>query len=93
MELYPTTAMLNAYSTNNPTVAIVGCLVVIVIIAMLFCLYDRFVRQEFVEKQKLLEAKRTFVRFVSHEVRTPLNTVALGVNLRKCVALWLEMCH
>jgi len=30
-----------------------------------------------------LEAKRQFVRFVSHEVRTPLNSVSMGLTLMK----------
>jgi signal transduction histidine kinase len=29
----------------------------------------------------LMESKRQFVRFVSHEVRTPLNTVCMGLSL------------
>jgi signal transduction histidine kinase len=49
--------------------------------SLLFFLYDYYVRQEFNAKKHLLEAKRKFVRFVSHEVRTPLNTVCMGLTL------------
>jgi signal transduction histidine kinase/CheY-like chemotaxis protein len=48
---------------------------------MFFFLYDFFVRNEFRAKTNLLAAKRQFVRFVSHEVRTPLNSVCMGLTL------------
>jgi len=46
-----------------------------------FFVYDRLVRGEILAKINLLDAKRNFVRFVSHEVRTPLNTVSMGLTL------------
>lgn len=49
--------------------------------ALLFGLYDFYVRKDSSEMRSLLESKRKFVRFVSHEVRTPLNTVVLGLKL------------
>jgi signal transduction histidine kinase len=49
--------------------------------SILFMMYDFFVRQEFHAKQAVIEAKRRFVRFVSHEVRTPLNAVCMGLAL------------
>jgi signal transduction histidine kinase len=48
---------------------------------MLFFLYDYFVRKEFHAKQELLAAKRSFIKFVSHEVRTPLNAVSMGLTV------------
>ena len=59
----------------------VGAICIILFMSMLFVLYDFFVRREFNSKKELLEAKRKFVRFVSHEVRTPLNTVCMGLTL------------
>ena len=47
----------------------------------LFFLYDRCVRKEFDARKELFDAKRQFVRFVSHEVRTPLNSVSMGLTL------------
>jgi signal transduction histidine kinase/CheY-like chemotaxis protein len=44
-------------------------------------LYDFMVRKEFNTRDKLLESKRRFVRFISHEVRTPLNSVTMGLSL------------
>jgi signal transduction histidine kinase len=33
------------------------------------------------ENQLLLDSKRIFVKFISHEIRTPINTVTLGLQL------------
>jgi signal transduction histidine kinase/CheY-like chemotaxis protein len=38
-------------------------------------------RAETASANRLLDMKRTFVRYVSHEVRTPLNTVSMGLKL------------
>ena len=54
---------------------------VMTLTSALFVAYDYYVRKEFNAKNQLLEAKRRFVRFVSHEVRTPLNTVCMGLTL------------
>ena len=40
-------------------------------------------RYEYEELQRKLSVKRMFVRYVSHEVRTPLNSFMLGVNCVK----------
>jgi signal transduction histidine kinase len=53
----------------------------IVVTASVFILYDFFVRRDINVKTELLDAKRKFVRFVSHEVRTPLNSVCMGLSL------------
>lgn len=81
--LYPNNALFDVYSTNNPYMAAIGAAAIILGMSLLFFLYDFFVRREFHEKQSVLDAKRTFVRFVSHEVRTPLNTVCMGLRLLK----------
>ena len=46
-----------------------------------FFLYDAFVRRELLAKKDLLEAKRQFMRFVCHEVRSPLNSVVMGLDV------------
>ena len=72
---------MDVYSTNNPLVATIGSVAIILFTSLLFFLYDFLVRKEFNAKKELLEAKRQFVRFISHEVRTPLNTVSMGLTL------------
>ena len=81
LKIYPTDEFIESYSTNNPRNATIAALSVMVLITILFVLYDFFVRREFQERQQVLEAKRTFIRYVSHEVRTPLNAVLMGLNI------------
>lgn len=81
LTLYPTQELYNVYKTPNPTMAAIGAVGVIALTSILFLLYDLSVRREFHAKQELLEAKRRFCRFVSHEVRTPLNSVTMGLTL------------
>lgn len=81
MDIYSNKEFYQAYSTNNARTACIGAVLIIVGTSLLFFFYDYFVRKEFHDKRKLLEAKRQFVRFVSHEVRTPLNTVCMGLTL------------
>ena len=59
----------------------VGALLIVLMTSMIFLTYDCTVRREFNEKQQLLNAKRMFMRYVSHEVRTPLNSVTIGLTL------------
>jgi len=44
-------------------------------------MYDFFVRRDVTAKEELLQTKRRFMRFVSHEVRTPLSAVCMGLNV------------
>lgn len=64
-------------------IATIGSVGIIIFSALVFFGYDRCVRKEFSARSSLLEAKRKFVRFVSHEVRTPLNSVCMGLALVK----------
>jgi hypothetical protein len=81
LTLYPSEELFQVYSTKNPVVATVGSVCIIVFTSLLFFIYDFFVRQEFHNKKTALKAKRHFVRFVSHEVRTPLHAVSMGLQL------------
>jgi signal transduction histidine kinase/DNA-binding NarL/FixJ family response regulator len=83
LTLYPTEDLYNVYSTRNPAMASIVVVVVMCFTSCLFLIYDLFVRREFNAKKELLSAKRKFVRFVSHEVRTPLNSVCMGLTLLK----------
>jgi signal transduction histidine kinase len=81
LEVYPTEQFFETYITNNAIIGMVGAIAILLVISFLFFMYDSFVRKEFDANAELLEAKRRFVRFVSHEVRTPLNTVCMGLTL------------
>ena len=88
LTVYPAESSKEIFLQNSDqTVYVV--LVIVLSVAVLtigftllfFYLYDRLVRNEITSKINLLDAKRNFVRFVSHEVRTPLNTVSMGLTL------------
>lgn len=78
---YPNEEFFESYRTENPTTAAIGAVCIILLTSVLFFLYDYCVRQEFTAKKDLFEAKRKFVRFVSHEVRTPMNSVCMGLSI------------
>jgi signal transduction histidine kinase len=81
LHVYPNGELYEVYQTGNAVTASVGAVCAILITSLVFFLYDFFVRREFNAKKELLEAKRQFMRFVSHEVRTPLNSVCLGLTI------------
>jgi len=74
-------SLFELYSTKNPYYATVGAICIMVFTVLMFLAYDFLVRREFNAKNELLKAKRHFMRYVSHEVRTPLNSVCMGLNL------------
>jgi signal transduction histidine kinase/CheY-like chemotaxis protein len=78
---YPNDDLDDLYRTNNPKIATAGSVLIMFFTSILFFLYDFFVHKEFRAKSNLLTAKRQFVRYVSHEVRTPLNSVCMGLTL------------
>lgn len=79
--MYPSDTLVEMYSTKNPYYATVGAICVMLFTVCMFMAYDFLVRREFSAKHELLKAKRHFMRYVSHEVRTPLNSVCMGLNL------------
>jgi signal transduction histidine kinase len=81
LTLYPNEELFEVFGTKNPWVATIGAVCIILFTSILFFFYDFFVRQEFYRKQSIIEAKRRFVRYVSHEVRTPLNSICMGSKL------------
>ncbi|KAL3919986.1 MAG: hypothetical protein SGILL_003481 [Bacillariaceae sp.] len=80
---YPNDDFVAIYATQQPLYLALAAIFIIAFVSILFFTYDRCVRHEFDTKKDLLEAKRAFVRFVSHEVRTPLNSVSMGLTVMK----------
>lgn len=56
-------------------------LVVILFTVMMFLGYDALRNHQQTANSLVLESKRLFIRYVSHEIRGPLNTVHLGLKL------------
>lgn len=69
LQLYPSTEFFDLYSTSNPMIATIGAVCIIIVMSLVFLLYDYSVRREFNSKQLLLDAKRRYMRYISHEVR------------------------
>jgi len=80
---YPNKEFAAKYTSDAPLWSSLSAVFIIVFVALSFFVFDSCVRREFDAKKDLLEAKRQFVRFVSHEVRTPLNSVSMGLTLMK----------
>lgn len=83
LSVYPGQELYEVYRTDNPRFAALGAVGIIFFTSLMFMCFDYFVRRESQAQQSLLDAKRKFVRFVSHEVRTPLNSVGMGLTLLK----------
>lgn len=81
LSAYPNGDLFAIYESNNPAIAAIGAVCIIVFTSILFFLYDFFVRTEFNHRETVSRARSQFVRFISHEVRTPLNTVCMGLQL------------
>ena len=79
MDIYSTNAFVDSFHVGQPWIFLIAA--IILVPTLLFFLYDFNVRKEFDNKNRLMEAKRQFVRMVSHEVRTPLNTICMGLAL------------
>jgi len=71
--LTPNDKFFKVYKTNGPIIAAVVVFCSVFLTMIVFFVYDYFVRREFDAKQDLLNARRQFMRFVSHEVRTPVS--------------------
>jgi len=79
--LYPTEDFFALFQTANPMLSSIGVIAILLVTSTLFTLYDVVVKRDYYVKRDLLEAKRKFIRFVSHEVRTPLNSVSMGLTV------------
>ena len=74
ISIYPNEELLRQYYTHAPARSSVGALLIVLSLSVLFFVYDWAMKREVSARQLVLDTKRRFVRFISHEVRTPLNT-------------------
>lgn len=78
---YPRKQFFRQYETSTPQNTATGAVAIFIYCIIIFVAYDWAVRRESTRIELVLDTKRRFVRFVSHEMRTPLNTVHLGLKL------------
>eukprot|EP00977_Amphora_coffeiformis_P027499 scaffold34615_cov180-Amphora_coffeaeformis.AAC.21 len=81
LTLYPNDDLFDVFGTSNPTRGLIGTLCIMFFTSCIFILYDYFVQKELYRKVAITEARRLFVRFISHECRTPINTICIGAGL------------
>mmetsp|Transcript_10223 Transcript_10223/g.24569 ORF Transcript_10223/g.24569 Transcript_10223/m.24569 type:complete len:1147 (-) Transcript_10223:95-3535(-) len=81
LTIYPTDDFFVVFSTKNPRLAMIGAVLCIVVTSLLFFGYDALVTKEMRKNHEIIDGRRRFMRFVSHEVRTPLNSVFMGLKL------------
>ena len=74
ISVYPNEEFAKQYYTDTPMRAAWATLAIVLFTAVVFFVYDWVMKREVSAKQAVLDTKRRFVRFISHEVRTPLNT-------------------
>jgi hypothetical protein len=63
---YPTRAYYEVYHTNNPVYVCLSAGLIILFTSLIFLIYDFFAKRESSEQTRILEAKQTYVRFISH---------------------------
>jgi signal transduction histidine kinase len=82
------------YHSTLPIIACVTCLLIVSTISVIFLLFDFFSKREVAKNVALLDSKRIFVRFISHEIRSPLNTIVLGLEVlrEKVIQLQQKKC-
>lgn len=73
VSIYPSSDYYESYSSDLPIEACVGTVSLLLFCCILFVIYDYLMRWNYNKSQAILETKRRYVRFISHEVRTPLN--------------------
>jgi hypothetical protein len=66
MTFYPTQAFYDTYHTDTPLIVCVVSLLIVLGTSLIFLIYDFFVKRESLEQTRILEAKQTYVRFISH---------------------------
>lgn len=81
IDFYPTTEYEHSFETNLRWIFCFGSVAIIMLVSIVFGAYDYFMVRENTEQQAVLDTKRQFVRFISHEVRTPLNAVFMAGDL------------
>jgi hypothetical protein len=78
------------YSSNNApsvifaAVAGVSCLGITFVISMIFVIFNALMAREALQASMLLDSKRTYVRFVSHEIRLVISSLFLYLLLSIC---------
>jgi hypothetical protein len=66
LTLYPSQKFYDTYHTQTPFYVCLVSLLIVFGTSFIFLAYDFFVKRESLEQTRILEAKQTYVRFISH---------------------------
>lgn len=64
--LYPAQQFYNTYHTDAPFYVCLISLLIVFVTSMIFLIYDFFAKTESLQQSRILEAKQSYVRFISH---------------------------
>jgi hypothetical protein len=77
VSFYPSQEFYDTYHTQTPFYVCLVSLLIVLGTSIIFLVYDFFVKREALEQTRILEAKQTYVRFISH-VRSPGSLLILS---------------
>lgn len=78
--VYSSDSFEEEYYTMGPTIACVISVLVVVVTSFIFIAYDALMNRRARESELVIQTRQQFVRFISHEIRTPINTIGLGMK-------------
>jgi hypothetical protein len=94
---YPSDKFYNTYHSDTPFLVCLISLLIVLGTSLIFLVYDFFVKRESLEQTRILEAKQTYVRFISH-VSSVLFSSSLplllssSLTLSPCVCVACVVC-
>ena len=81
MHIYPSDEYFNVSTLSNPLYETFGTVLIIFLTSLLFFVYDALVMKENRKNHEILEGRRRFMRFVSHETVRILPALRLGYSI------------
>lgn len=81
IEITRTSEFDNTYRSETPWIAVGIYVGIIVFHTLMFTTYDYLVNQRIRKGEIILKTKQQFVRYISHEIRGPLNAITVGVQI------------
>ena len=89
--LIPNTYFRQNYTEMSPINFCIYIYTCVLFITFTTMLSNRVIRRDLESAESALEFKRMFIRYISHEMRTPLNAATLGLKLlQENVSMSLE---
>jgi hypothetical protein len=79
--VYATASFVNGFRSLLPVYALLVALSTVVVTSIIFFLHDYRLNRKALQRELVMNTKRLFVRFISHEIRTFMNIIHLGLNL------------